>query len=136
MIMRLGLDLTGFELMRMKEGLDIAREGNVAVATFKSPCVSDSEEITNASAQLREYIASDPPRRMVFDFHGVKFFSSQVLGLLLEARAHLRPHSGEVAITSLSPQLQRVFKITNLDKIFRFYPDRASAVRLATAGNN
>jgi len=122
--------------MQMKEGLDIAREGNVAVATFKSPCVSDAEEITNASAQLRQYIQSDPPRRMVFDFHGVKFFSSQVLGLLLEARAHLRPHNGEVAITSLSPQLQRVFKITNLDKIFRFYPDRAAAVQPAVGWNN
>ncbi|HSW01139.1 MAG TPA: STAS domain-containing protein [Sedimentisphaerales bacterium] len=120
----------------MKEGLDIAREGNVAVATFKSPCVSDAEEITNASAQLRQYIQSDPPRRMVFDFHGVKFFSSQVLGLLLEARAHLRPHNGEVAVVSLSPQLQRVFKITNLDKIFRFYPDRTAAVQPAVGWNN
>jgi len=117
--------------MQMKEGLDIAREGNVAVATFKSPCVSDAEEITNASAQLRQYIQSDPPRRMVFDFHGVKFFSSQVLGLLLEARAHLRPHNGEVAVVSLSPQLQRVFKITNLDRIFRLYSDRAAAVSQA-----
>jgi anti-sigma B factor antagonist len=115
--------------MQIKEGLDIAREGNVAVATFKSPCISDAEEITNASAQLRQYIQSDPPCRMVFDFDGVKFFSSQVLGLLLEARAHLRPHNGEVAVTSLSPQLQRVFKITNLDKIFRFYPDRTAAVK-------
>ncbi|NLH41433.1 MAG: STAS domain-containing protein [Planctomycetes bacterium] len=113
----------------MKEGLDIAREGSVAVATFKSPCISDAEEITNASTQLRQYIQSDPPRRMVFDFRGVKFFSSQVLGLLLEARAHLRPHNGEVAITSLSPQLQRVFKITNLDSLFRFYPDRTTAMQ-------
>jgi anti-anti-sigma factor len=115
--------------MQMKEGLDIAREGNVAVASFKSPCVSDAEEITNASAQLKQYLQSNPPRRMVFDFRGVKFFSSQVLGLLLEARAHLRPSNGEVAITSLSPQLQRVFKITNLDTLFRFYPDRTAAVK-------
>lgn len=122
--------------MQIKDGLDIAREGNVAVASFRSPCVSDTEEISRASAQLRQYIQSNPPHRMVFDFHGVKFFSSQVLGLLLEARAHLRPHEGEVAITSLSPQLQRVFKITNLDKIFRFYPDRATAIQPAAARSN
>lgn len=122
--------------MQMKAGLDIAREGNVAVASFKSPCISDVEEITNASAQLRQYIQTDPPKRMVFDFHGVKFFSSQVLGLLLEARAHLRPHEGDVAVTSLSPQLQRVFKITNLDKIFRLYPDRAAAVQPSPSQSN
>ncbi len=115
--------------MEMKAGLDIAREGNVAIACFKSACISDSEEITRASTQLRQYIQSDPPQRIVFDFNGVKFFSSQVLGLLLEARAHLRPHNGDVAVTSLSPQLLRVFKITNLDKIFRLYPDRAAAIQ-------
>jgi len=117
--------------MQTKAGLDISREGNVAVASFRGPCISDVEEITSASAQLRLYIQTDPPRRIVFDFHGVKFFSSQVLGLLLEARAHLRPHDGEVAITSLSPQLQRVFKITNLDRIFRLYPDLATAIQPA-----
>jgi len=41
----------------------------------------------------------------------------------------LRPTNGEVAITSLSPQLQRVFKITNLDSLFRFYPDRTTAMQ-------
>jgi len=122
--------------METKAGLDIAREGNVAVASFKSACISDVEEITTASAQLKQYLRSDPPQRIVFDFAGVKFFSSQVLGLLLEARAHLRPHNGEVAITSLNPQLERVFKITNLDKIFRFYPDRATAIRPALGAAN
>lgn len=122
--------------METKAGLEIASEGNVAIASFTSACISDVEEITNASAQLKRYIQANQPQRMVFDFNGVKFFSSQILGLLLEARAHQRPHSGEVAITSLSPQLQRVFKITNLDKIFRFYPDRATAIQPVADQNN
>ncbi len=117
--------------MKTKAGLDIAREGNVAIASFKSACISDAEEINSASTQLREYLQAHPPKRVVFDFQGVKFFSSQVLGLLLEARAHLRPYDGDVAVTSLSPQLQRVFKITNLDKIFRLYPNRATALQPA-----
>jgi anti-sigma B factor antagonist len=114
--------------MDIKAGLDIATEGNAAIASFKSTCISDVAEITNASAQLKQYIEVNRPRKMVFDFNGVKFFSSQVLGLLLEARARLESHSGQVAITSLSPQLERVFRITNLDKIFNFYPDRTAAL--------
>jgi anti-anti-sigma factor len=115
--------------METKAGLEIASEGGVAVASFRGACISDVAEITSASAKLKQYIQTNQPRRMVFDFHGVKFFSSQVLGLLLEARAHLRPHHGDVAVISLSPQLQRVFKITNLDSLFRFYPDRTAAVQ-------
>jgi len=121
--------------METKAGLHIATEGNAAVASFKSSCVSDVAEITNASAQLKQYIETNRPKRVVFDFDGVKFFSSQVLGLLLEARARLESHSGQIAITSLSPQLERVFKITNLDKIFTFYPDRAAALQQLSAGN-
>jgi anti-sigma B factor antagonist len=114
--------------MSAKAGLAIVGEGNVAVASFTNSCICDVEEITNASAEVRQYIETHQLRKMVFDFAGVKFFSSQVLGLLLEARAGLEPQRGEVAITSLSPQLQRVFRITNLDKIFNFYPDKATAV--------
>ncbi|MCU0918016.1 MAG: STAS domain-containing protein [Planctomycetes bacterium] len=122
--------------MDTKAGLDIAVEGNAAVASFKNACISDVEEITNASAQVKQYIEANQPRKMVFDFDGVKFFSSQVLGLLLEARARLESHSGQVAITSLSPQLQRVFKITNLDKIFHLYPDRAAALAQSPCVHN
>ena len=122
--------------MDTKAGLDIATEGHAAVASFKGSCLSDVAEITSASAQVKQYIDTNQPREMVFDFNGVKFFSSQVLGLLLEARARLESHRGQMAITSLSPQLERVFKITNLDKIFRFYPDRAAALQQVANGNH
>jgi len=122
--------------MATKAGLEITRAGNTAIACFKNACISDVEEITGASAQLKQYISASPPQRMIFDFQGVKFFSSQVLGLLLEARAHLKPSHGEVAVASLSPLLQRVFRITNLDTIFRLYPDRAAALEPGTGPDN
>ena len=114
--------------METKAGLEIVREGNVVIASFTSSCIWDVEEIANASALLGEYIEANPPSRVVFDFSGVIFFSSRVLSLLLETRARLEPHHGEVVITSLSPQLQRVFAITKLDRVFNFYPDRVAAV--------
>ncbi len=123
-------------VMETYAGLDIATEGNTVVASFKGDCLSDVAEITNASAQVKQYIDANRPRRMVFDFDGVKFFSSQVLGLLLEARARLESHRGQMAITSLSPQLERVFKITNLDKLFCFYPDRTTALQQIPSGSN
>jgi anti-sigma B factor antagonist len=114
--------------MDAKAGLEITHEENVAIASFTGSCICDVEEITSASARLKEFIETQRPARMVVDFSDVKFFSSQVLGLLLDARARLEVYHGELAITSLSPQLERVFRITNLDQIFTFYPDRAAAV--------
>jgi anti-anti-sigma factor len=126
--------VAGQVAMDAKKALDISSEGNMAIARFKSSCICDVAEIANASACLREYLETHRPSGLVFDFAGVKFFSSQVLGLLLEARNRLHPHKGQVAVCALTPQLERVFRVTNLDRIFTLYADRAAAIeRLATA---
>jgi anti-anti-sigma regulatory factor len=49
--------------------------------------------------------------------------------MLLEVRAKLEASGGEVVISAINPQLHRVFKITSLDKIFRFFPDSNCAVK-------
>ncbi len=114
--------------MKTTETVEIRSEGDVAIVSFTNNCISDVEEITTASSLIRQYVQAHPPREIIFDFSGVKFFSSQVLGLLLEARGYLKAHGGRVDICALEPQLHRVFRITNLDKIFAFYPDCSAAL--------
>ncbi len=116
--------------------MEIAREGDVATASFTGSCLCDAGEIENASVQISEYIAAHPPRRLVFDFSGVTSISSRVLSLLLDTRSRLEPHHGEVVIASLSEQLQRVFTIAKLDRAFDFYPDRAAAVEKPLESQN
>ena len=119
--------------METQEALTISSEGAVAVACFTGACICDVDEIARASAALRRHMETQRPTGLIFDFTGVKFFSSQVLGLLLEARGRLQPQGGRVAVSALSPQLERVFRITSLDQIFAFYPDRPAAIRQLSA---
>ncbi|MBL7152432.1 MAG: STAS domain-containing protein [Phycisphaerae bacterium] len=114
--------------------VETTREGDIAVAAFKSGCISDVEGIAAAGGEIKEFIEANQLKKLVFDFAEVKFFSSQVLGLLLDIRASLRECNGEVVISAINPQLHRVFKITNLDKIFRFFEDRQSAVKTMSTG--
>ena len=120
--------------MEEKVSVEITSENSVAVVAFKTASISNTEGIAAASKQIKEFIDENHPDRLIFDFGSVKFFSSQVLGLLLEIRAKLQPYNGEVVISEINPQLHRVFKITNLDKVFRFFPDKESAVKAANAG--
>ncbi len=115
--------------MDEKVSLEITSEESVAVVAFKTSTLSDLDGIIAASKQIKEFIDKNRPNKMVFDFEGVKFFSSQVLGLLLEMRAKLQMYNGEVVISAINPQLHRIFKITNLDKIFRFFPDKEAAFK-------
>jgi anti-sigma B factor antagonist len=117
-----------------KIAIEMTSKGQVAVAAFRSANVSNTDEIMAVAKEVREFVEKNQPHRMVFDFGVVKFFSSQVLGMLLDIRARLEKYDGEVVISAIEPQLHRVFKITNLDKIFKFFPDRDSAVK-ALSGN-
>lgn len=120
--------------MDCKVRIEITKEDNLGIVSFKDSCISDVEGIAAASRQIKKFIEENRPAKIIFDFTGVKFFSSQVLGLLLDIRAALQPYNGQVVVSAINPQLHRVFKITNLDKIFRFYPNRDSAVKTVNAG--
>ena len=111
-----------------KAGVEISVQGKAVVVAYKSASVSDVEKIAAISEQINEFIEENHPNKIVFDFEQVKFFSSQVLGVLLDVRAKLKTYDGEVVISAINPQLHRVFRITNLDKIFKFFPDKESAV--------
>lgn len=115
-------------------GLEIAIESNNVVVAFKSASLSDVDGITNASGRIKDFIEENKPKRLVFDFDSVKFFSSQVLGLLLDIRAKLMKHDGKVVVSGINPQLHRVFKITNLDKVFEFFPNKESALKMNSKG--
>lgn len=115
--------------MNEEVSVEISSEAGVAVVAFKATSISDAEGISCASAQIKKFIEENHPKKIVFDFEQVKFFSSHVLGLLLDIRATLKTYDGEVVISEINPQLYRVFKITNLDKIFRFFPDKESVFR-------
>jgi anti-sigma B factor antagonist len=115
-------------------GVEITGQGNVAVVSYKAATVSNVEEILAISKQISEFIEENHPSRIIVDFENVKFFSSMVLGLLLDMRAKLKADDGEVVVSAINPQLYRVFKITNLDKVFRFFPDKESAVEAMSTG--
>lgn len=114
-----------------KWAVEITTQGAFVIVRFKSTNVSDVDAITGAAMQIKDFINEKQPGRLIFDFDGVKFFSSQVLGLLLDVRSRLKTYGAGMAVSGINPQLHRVFKITNLDKLFTFYPDLQAALNAA-----
>lgn len=120
--------------MNRKNQMEITRRGAVTVTKFKSPHLTDMETIASASGRLKKHIEQHKPEKIVFDFEKVKFFSSQVLGLLLDIRKKIKALDGDVAISSINPQLYRVFKITHLDQVFTFFRNTDTAVKNTQKG--
>jgi anti-sigma B factor antagonist len=114
--------------MDQKKVIDIKNENGVAVIKFSIPSISGTSGVEQVTAQIREFMQESKPTKIVVDFTGVRFFSSQMLGLLVDTWRKIQDDNGILAISGINPELTRVFKITNLDKIFKFYPDAISAV--------
>ena len=115
--------------MNKKVDIEITCEGPVTLVIFKAASISNTEEIAAISRRIKQFIEENHPNKIIVDFEGVKFFSSQILAVLLDIRAKLKAYDGKVAISAINPQLYRIFKITNLDKVFKFFPDRKSAIK-------
>jgi anti-sigma B factor antagonist len=121
-------------MVNEKSDIKINTEESITIISFKTSSISNVERIAVSANQVKDFIEKNLPRRIIFDFGEVKFFSSGVLGMLLDARARVENYGGEVVISAINPQLHRVFKITSLDKVFRFFPDKNCAVK-AINGN-
>ena len=122
------MNLRGYERMDEKQIMQINTYGDVSVVSFGQDIVTGLLGLEQINERLRVYISDRKPGKLIVDFDGVKFFSSQVLGMLVDIWRRLRDYGGIMLISGVNPQLNRVFKITNLDKIFEFYPDRSHAV--------
>lgn len=114
--------------MEEKVSVKMRMEGEVAVAEFEGAPMCDSVEVRAAGEKINEFIANKRPAYIVIDFSEVKFICSDVVGMLLASRNKVREYGGEVLVSGINPQWYRVFKITNVDKLFRFYENSESAV--------
>ena len=109
--------------------IDVSVRDQVTVISFGTSSISCISGVEDVASQLRRLLDETKPNKIVVDFCNVRFFSSQMLGLLVDMWRRLSEYGGTMLISGINPQLSRVFKITNLDKIFEFYPDRESAIQ-------
>jgi anti-sigma B factor antagonist len=112
----------------MQDKIEINRTQDVALVRFGLSSICAGNDVDEISQTLRSYVSRNHPPTIVIDFTNVRFFSSQVLGLLVDLWKKLKTFGGLLIISGIDPQLYRVFRITNLDKIFSFAPDSQAAL--------
>jgi len=109
--------------------IQIENHNGSSVVILKEPSITDDNTITWLHKQIEQLIEDKQPAKIIIDFKSVKFFSSQLLGMLLALHSKLKLYDAEIIISAIEPRLHKIFKITNLDKIFRFFLDVESALK-------
>jgi len=101
---------------------------DVTVINFQNIAVLDSANIEALGRNLLELVEKQDQRKVVLEFSGVKFMSSQALGVLLQLKKAMDPVKGVIVIVGIRPELHKVFKITSLHKLFTFHDELDKAL--------
>ena len=66
---------------------------------------------------------------MVFDMSRVEFIDSSVIGALVGFMRKARDAGGDVKLAALTPDIETIFELTRLQKVFQIHDSVEEAVR-------
>jgi len=102
--------------------------GDVTIVDLGSSSILDGIAIEALGRRLFELVDEQARRKIILDFSQVKLLSSMMLGVLVRLQKRADGIRGRVVLCGLRPELMRVFKITQLHKLFQFYKDENEAL--------
>ena len=99
--------------------LDIEPIYEDLVITFKDERIVTEDILDRIGNDILKLAEQAPPGKwIILDFKKVKFMSSAFLGFLVKLQTTVTQCRGRLKLRNLSPDLFKVFKITQLHKIF------------------
>ncbi len=80
-------------------------------------------------------VIEDGKTRVVVDLSNATFIDSTTLGVLVGGVKRLRPSGGSLALVCSDQNIQKIFEITGLDRVFPIHESREGALSaVATDG--
>ncbi|KUO51244.1 MAG: hypothetical protein APF76_17320 [Desulfitibacter sp. BRH_c19] len=67
-------------------------------------------------------------KKVIVNLHEVNFLDSSTLGVLIASLKKIKKRDGVICVTKLQPNVEEIFKLTRLDKIFEIFPDNDEAI--------
>jgi len=85
---------------------------------FKDNKILQQDQIAHIEQQIMPVIDDLGSRKLILNFTNIEFMSSSFLGLLVKVHKRLSDKGLSLEICNIKPEIYKVFKITQLDKVF------------------
>ena len=103
--------------------------GDVLTVYFKQDSILDQQVIDEIGHEFnRVALEAGSCRKLLLNFQHVKFMSSAMISKLLVLNKRCTADKIKLKVSSMSPSLLEVFKITKLNKVFDIQLDEATAL--------
>lgn len=111
--------------------ISVRTVGNVAVLDVHGEV--DLYHSPALLAKLTELIGKKQTT-ILLNFQGVTYIDSSGLASLIGAFQQLRPQGGQLRLSNVSQNVQNVFSVARLDKVFSIHPTESEALKALGAG--
>ncbi|MEQ9096494.1 anti-anti-sigma factor [Leptolyngbya valderiana BDU 20041] len=109
--------------------LRITDQDGVTRVEFLDRNILDEASIQRIGDEITEVIEASSNPKLLISFNNVDHMSSAALGTLITIHHKIRNRSGQLRLADIDPQIQEVFSITKLDRIFTIHEDTESAMK-------
>jgi anti-sigma B factor antagonist len=90
----------------------------ITFVTFNDMCIVEADQIEKLKSLFMPIIEKTKQGKLVLNFSNVQSLSSASLGLLVIIHKKIREQGGNLELCNLSQNILKVFKITQLTKVF------------------
>jgi anti-anti-sigma factor len=94
---------------------------------FLTPRLLEHPHLEELAKEVLAQLEKTSEDRVILDFQKVQFMSSAMLGRLVMIHNKCKEYKVQLKVSSIDPEIRKVFKITKLDKLFDIEPDEAAA---------
>ena len=108
--------------------LEFEQLGDCTLVRFRQARITDPLEIDEAGRQLYEVLETNQCLKLIVDFSPVEFLSSALIGKLISLHRKLKVRKAALRLCGLRPQLDEIFRLCNLDRVFDIRQDQAAAI--------
>jgi stage II sporulation protein AA (anti-sigma F factor antagonist) len=103
-------------------------DGEILTVYFTEAKILDELVIRQVQDELIRMLEKTQEQSVILDFRFVKFLSSSALGMLIRVNKRCKEFKIALKLCNIDKEIEKVFKITGLNKILEIHADSAEAV--------
>jgi anti-sigma B factor antagonist len=118
----------------MTDVLDVHRTSGVEVVSLGRHRLIEGLEAQEVGMAIMALADRENSKAIVIDFAGVDFVSSAFVGTLVDLHRKLVPMGVVLRLSSMCPNVHKIFQVTRLDRLFNIDRSSQEAVAAASRG--
>lgn len=97
--------------------------GSVTLGTIDNASMLDGMTVNDFGSEVVGYVEGHPRTNLLLNFAHVQYLSSAALTELIRINDACVAGKGSLRVCNVSKDIQKVFKITNFDKLFEIHDE-------------